>query len=133
MAFFLLKVALAYNIWYNLCVIERDVITMFIDEVNLKLIAGKGGDGCTSFLREKYVPLGGPDGGNGGKGGSIIFKADKGLRTLIDLRYKKIIKGNNGEIGLSFYRSLRWIHDEKRVVFPSFGKSLEVDGRGSCK
>ena len=72
---------------------------MFIDEVNLKLIAGKGGDGCTSFLREKYVPLGGPDGGNGGKGGSIIFKADKGLRTLIDLRYKKIIKGNNGEMG----------------------------------
>ena len=46
---------------------------MFIDEVNLKLIAGKGGDGCTSFLREKYVPLGGPDGGNGGRGGNIIF------------------------------------------------------------
>ena len=48
---------------------------MFIDEVNLKLIAGKGGDGCTSFLREKYVPLGGPDGGNGGRGGNIIFIA----------------------------------------------------------
>ena len=72
---------------------------MFIDEVNLKLVAGKGGDGCTSFLREKYVPLGGPDGGNGGKGGSIIFKADKGLRTLIDLRYKKVIKGDAGEMG----------------------------------
>lgn len=72
---------------------------MFIDEVNLKLVAGKGGDGCTSFLREKYVPLGGPDGGNGGKGGSIIFKADKGLRTLIDLRYKKVIKGESGEMG----------------------------------
>lgn len=72
---------------------------MFIDEVNLKLIAGKGGDGCTSFLREKYVALGGPDGGNGGKGGSIIFKADKGLRTLIDLRYKKVIKGDSGEMG----------------------------------
>ncbi len=72
---------------------------MFIDEVNLKLVAGKGGDGCTSFLREKYVPLGGPDGGNGGKGGSIIFKADKGLRTLIDLRYKKVIKGDSGEMG----------------------------------
>lgn len=72
---------------------------MFIDEVNLKLIAGKGGDGCTSFLREKYVPLGGPDGGNGGKGGSIIFRADKGLRTLIDLRYKKILKAENGQMG----------------------------------
>lgn len=72
---------------------------MFIDEVNLKLIAGKGGDGCTSFLREKYVPLGGPDGGNGGKGGSIIFKADKGLKTLIDLRYNKILKADNGKMG----------------------------------
>ena len=72
---------------------------MFIDEVNLKLIAGKGGDGCTSFLREKYVPLGGPDGGNGGRGGNIIFKADKGLRTLIDLRYKKILKADSGTMG----------------------------------
>ena len=72
---------------------------MFIDEVNLKLIAGKGGDGCTSFLREKYVPLGGPDGGNGGRGGNIIFKADKGLRTLIDLKHKKVIKASGGENG----------------------------------
>ena len=72
---------------------------MFIDEVDLKLIAGKGGDGCTSFLREKYVPLGGPDGGNGGKGGSIIFKADKGLKTLIDLRYNKILKADSGKMG----------------------------------
>ena len=72
---------------------------MFIDETNLKLIAGKGGDGCTSFLREKYVPLGGPDGGNGGHGGNIIFKADKGLRTLIDLRYKKVLKASSGENG----------------------------------
>ena len=72
---------------------------MFIDEVNLKLVAGKGGDGCTSFLREKYVPLGGPDGGNGGRGGNIIFKADKGLRTLIDLRYKKVLKADSGSNG----------------------------------
>lgn len=72
---------------------------MFIDEVNIKLVAGKGGDGCTSFLREKFVPLGGPDGGNGGKGGSIIFKADKGLRTLIDLRYNKILKADSGTMG----------------------------------
>ena len=72
---------------------------MFIDEVKLKLVAGKGGDGCTSFLREKFVPLGGPDGGNGGKGGSIIFKADKGLRTLIDLRYRKLLKADSGQMG----------------------------------
>ena len=73
---------------------------MFIDEVNLKLVAGKGGDGCTSFLREKFVPLGGPDGGNGGKGGNIIFKADKGLRTLIDLRYRKLLKADSGSNGM---------------------------------
>lgn len=72
---------------------------MFIDEVNLKLVAGKGGDGCTSFLREKFVALGGPDGGNGGRGGSIIFRADKGLRTLVDLRYKKVLKGEAGSPG----------------------------------
>ena len=72
---------------------------MFIDEVNLKLVAGKGGDGCTSFLREKFVPLGGPDGGNGGHGGNIVFRADKGLRTLIDLRYRKLLKAESGTMG----------------------------------
>ena len=69
---------------------------MVVDEVNLKLIAGKGGDGCTSFRREKYVPMGGPDGGNGGKGADIIFKVDKGLKTLVDLKYQKIIKADKG-------------------------------------
>lgn len=72
---------------------------MFVDEVTLKLTAGNGGDGCTSFRREKYVPMGGPDGGNGGKGASIIFKVDKSLKTLIDLSYKKIIKADKGENG----------------------------------
>lgn len=72
---------------------------MFVDEIKIKVIAGKGGDGCTSFRREKYVPMGGPDGGNGGKGASIIFKVDKGLKTLVDLRYNKIIKGHKGENG----------------------------------
>lgn len=72
---------------------------MFVDEITIKVIAGKGGDGCTSFRREWCVPLGGPNGGNGGKGASIIFKVDKGLKTLIDLRYMKVIKGNKGENG----------------------------------
>jgi len=72
---------------------------MFVDETTIKLIAGKGGDGCTSFRREKYIPMGGPDGGNGGKGGDIIFEVDKGLKTLIDLRYKKIIKAEKGVNG----------------------------------
>lgn len=69
---------------------------MFVDEVKIKLFAGKGGDGCTSFRREKYIDMGGPDGGNGGKGADIIFVVDKGLRTLIDLRYSKIIKAPKG-------------------------------------
>ena len=72
---------------------------MFVDEVIIKVIAGKGGDGCTSFRREKYVPLGGPNGGNGGKGADIIFTVDKGLRTLVDLKYKKQIKGEKGVNG----------------------------------
>ncbi len=72
---------------------------MFVDEVVVKVIAGKGGDGCTSFRREKYVPMGGPNGGNGGKGASIIFKVDLGLRTLLDLRFQKEIKGKKGQNG----------------------------------
>ena len=72
---------------------------MFVDEVVIKVAAGNGGDGCTSFRREKYVPNGGPNGGNGGKGSSIIFKVDEGLRTLLDLRYQKEIKGKKGANG----------------------------------
>ena len=54
---------------------------MFIDEVLMEVSAGRGGDGCMAFLREKFVPMGGPNGGNGGKGADIIFKADEGLKT----------------------------------------------------
>ena len=69
---------------------------MFVDEVVVNLHAGRGGDGCMAFRREKYIPMGGPFGGNGGKGGDIIFKADEGLRTLIDLRYQKHVKASSG-------------------------------------
>jgi len=69
---------------------------MFIDEVIMEIEAGRGGDGCMAFLREKFVPMGGPNGGNGGKGADIIFKADEGLKTLIDLRYMKNVKGAPG-------------------------------------
>ena len=72
---------------------------MFVDEVVIDVKAGNGGDGCTSFRREKYVPMGGPDGGNGGRGSSIIFKVDKGLHTLLDLKFQKEIKGKKGENG----------------------------------
>lgn len=73
---------------------------MFIDETTIKVIAGRGGDGCCAFRREKMVPMGGPFGGNGGHGASIVFKVDPGLHTLIDLRYMKTIKGDKGENGL---------------------------------
>ena len=73
---------------------------MFVDEVVLDVKAGSGGDGCTSFRREKYVSMGGPNGGNGGKGSSIIFKVDTNLRTLLDLKYMHEIKGKKGQNGM---------------------------------
>lgn len=72
---------------------------MFIDEVLIKVEAGDGGDGCLAFRREKYVPMGGPFGGNGGHGSNIKFVVEQGLHTLIDLRYMKTIKGKKGENG----------------------------------
>ena len=75
---------------------------MFVDEITIKLIAGKGGDGCTSFHHEKCMPNLGTDGANGGHGANIIFEVDKGLRTLVDLRYNKIVKGEKGENGCVF-------------------------------
>lgn len=72
---------------------------MFVDEVTVKLMAGKGGDGCTSFRREKFVEMGGPNGGNGGKGADIIFTTDKSLKTLIDLKVQKTVKADKGVNG----------------------------------
>ena len=72
---------------------------MFVDLVKIKVESGKGGDGIVAFRREKYVPMGGPAGGDGGKGGSIIFEGHEGLSTLVDLRYNKIISAEPGENG----------------------------------
>lgn len=72
---------------------------MFVDNIVIKLIAGKGGDGCTSFRREKCLPLGGPNGGSGGHGSNIVFAVDKGLKTLVDLRYMKKVTGDKGVNG----------------------------------
>jgi GTP-binding protein len=72
----------------------------FIDYVKIHISSGHGGAGCVSFRREKYVPKGGPDGGDGGRGGHIVFQADGRLNTLLDLRYQRIYKAEKGRPGM---------------------------------
>ncbi|MGL4772464.1 MAG: GTPase ObgE [Clostridium sp.] len=72
---------------------------MFIDKAKIYARSGKGGDGCVSFRREKYVPLGGPDGGDGGKGGNVIFRVDTGITTLLDFKYRKKFIAEDGTNG----------------------------------
>ena len=71
----------------------------FVDEVQIKVISGHGGAGCVSFRREKYIPRGGPNGGDGGKGGDVIISANARLNTLLDLRYNKVNAAKKGEPG----------------------------------
>jgi len=72
---------------------------MFVDRVRVKLTAGAGGNGCRSFRREMYVPLGGPNGGDGGNGGDVVFRADRQLTSLLDIRYRSHIVGKRGVHG----------------------------------
>ncbi len=73
---------------------------MFVDRAKIFIKSGKGGNGCVSFRREPYVPEGGPDGGDGGKGGDVIFQADRNLRTLMDFRYKRKYEAESGQNGM---------------------------------
>jgi len=72
---------------------------MFIDRVVIEVIAGRGGDGCVSFRREKYVPRGGPDGGNGGPGGDVVVEVSGRMSTLVDLHYQRVYKAGKGGHG----------------------------------
>ncbi len=71
----------------------------FVDEASIKVFAGNGGSGCLSFRREKYIPRGGPDGGDGGDGGSVIMEADEALNTMVDFRFQRAYRAENGESG----------------------------------
>ena len=73
---------------------------MFVDRVQFLASAGKGGDGCVSFRREKYVPLGGPDGGDGGDGGSIILVAEDGVNSLVELSHRTHVRAHKGQHGM---------------------------------
>ncbi len=73
---------------------------MFVDRARIFIKSGKGGNGCVSFRREPFVPEGGPDGGDGGKGGDVIFQADENMRTLMDFRYKRKYEAENGQDGM---------------------------------
>ena len=87
---------------------------MFVDRVRIKVIGGRGGDGCCSFRREAYVPLGGPDGGDGGHGGDVVIVASSRLTSLTDLRFHPYWKGNRG------------IHGKGKTLHGRRGKPVEL-------
>src|SRR5690625_955373 len=78
-----------------------EVSSLFVDQVNINAKSGTGGNGKVAFRRETYVPMGGPAGGDGGRGGDVIFKVDEGLSTLMDFRYNRHFRADNGENGMS--------------------------------
>ena len=71
----------------------------FIDQARITVRGGRGGDGITAFRREKYVPAGGPSGGDGGKGGDVVLRADNNLQTLLDFQYKRLFAAGDGTRG----------------------------------
>ena len=89
----------------------------FVDEASIEVAAGKGGDGSASFRREKYVPLGGPDGGDGGAGGDVILVADPGLNTLADFRHARTFRAQNGQPGAGRQKTGRG-GDDVRIRVP---------------
>jgi GTP-binding protein len=100
----------------------------FIDETKIHLKAGNGGNGSTSFRREKFIPFGGPDGGDGGRGGSIIFECTKNLNTLIDFRFKQHFTANSGSSGRG--RNQHGISGEDLILKLPFGTQVFSEESG---
>ncbi len=101
---------------------------MFIDSAKIHVKAGNGGNGAVSFLREKYKPSGGPDGGDGGKGGDIIFKAEQGMRTLADFRYKSRYRAEDGQNGSS--RNCTGHSSDDLVILVPLGTIIKSEESG---
>ncbi|HZK44129.1 MAG TPA: GTPase ObgE [Syntrophomonadaceae bacterium] len=101
---------------------------MFIDHAKINLKAGDGGNGVVAFRREKYVPMGGPSGGDGGRGGDIVFEADEGLRTLMDFRYQKHFKAKRGAHGQG--KDRHGAYGEGLVVRVPVGTVIKDDDTG---
>ena len=94
----------------------------FIDEATIRVEAGKGGNGCLSFRREKYIARGGPDGGNGGDGGAVVLVGDSALNTLIDFRYQPLYRAGSGQPGMG--RNKTGAKGETRRVKVPVGTSV---------
>lgn len=101
---------------------------MFIDHAKVYVKGGDGGNGCVAFRREKYVPMGGPFGGDGGRGGNIIFVAEEGLTTLMDFRYRKHFKAERGAHGLGKNQHGAW--GEELIVKVPIGTIIRDDDTG---
>jgi GTP-binding protein len=94
----------------------------FVDEAEITVHAGSGGNGCVSFRREKFIPFGGPDGGNGGEGGSVFLVADEGLNTLIDFRHERVFRAQRGENGMG--RQMAGKAGEDKIIRVPVGTSV---------
>ncbi|MEM7254621.1 MAG: Obg family GTPase CgtA [Pseudomonadota bacterium] len=100
----------------------------FVDEAKIRVQAGRGGDGCLSFRREKYIPKGGPDGGDGGHGGDVILEGDASLNTLVDFRHRRIFRAGRGENGAG--RNRTGAQGDDKVIAVPVGTQVTVVDTG---